>query len=569
MGDDTLIQNGKSQVVQTTSGLSHVMTTLRVFTSRKKNCYSVEVDKGGQVLVRASFFYGNYDKKSAPPTFDLHFDGNYWVTVQTSLDQLVSYEVAYVVKGDYVSVCLAQTHPNQFPFISALEVRSLGSNTYGKVDSNYALHLTSRVAYGAKGIVRFADDIYDRIWVPAQVGSGLTVVTSDAIIISTNVDDNPPQAVLQNAITTPSTSDKIILGTGLPDKEVPIYINMYFSEVTQLDTTQNRSFETYIDNKLVSSEAIIPPYGGVYERIISNTTASANTSFSLAATPDSTLPPLINAMEVFYISGPMTDGTNSNDVDGLAALQTAFSTLQDWSGDPCLPSPYTWDWVNCSNDDIPRVTALYINGYDLSGTLPDFSSMDALETIDLHNNSIEGPIPDFLGTMPNLKELNLANNAFSGPIPASISKNNKLKLMVSGNPDLCVSGKSCQTTSTAGTDGTSSATPSGRSKKSSKLPVILGSTIPTFLVFWAIVGVLTVLHQKRKRAAIAAATTGHAGGAYGPNGTQPQAQGAQNNSIMEKIGEALVNEIKVTIQDEITSEISDQLNPQAQQQQGN
>ncbi|KAF2300449.1 hypothetical protein GH714_013440 [Hevea brasiliensis] len=365
MGDDTLIQNGKSQVVQTTSGVSHVMTTLRVFRSRKKNCYSVEVDKGGQVLVRASFFYGNYDKKSAPPTFDLHFDGNYWVTVQTSLDQLVSYEVAYVVKGDYVSVCLAQTHPNQFPFISALEVRSLGSNTYGKVDSNYALHLTSRVAYGAKGIIR------------------------------------------------------------------------------------------------------------------------------------------------------------------------------------------------------------YINGYDLSGTLPDFSSMDALETIDLHNNSVEGPIPDFLGTMPNLKELNLANNAFSGPIPASISKNNKLKLMVSGNPDLCVSGKSCQTTSTAGTDGTSLATPSGRSKKSSKLPVILGSTIPTFLVFWAIVGVLTVLHQKRKRAAIAAATTGHAGGAYGPNGTQPQAQGAQNNSIMEKIGEALVNEIKVTIQDEITSEISDQLNPQAQQQQGN
>jgi hypothetical protein len=33
----------------------------------------------------------------------------------------------------------------------------------------------------------------------------------------------------------------------------------------------------------------------------------------LAANPDSTLPPLVNAMEVFYISDRLTDGTNSKD----------------------------------------------------------------------------------------------------------------------------------------------------------------------------------------------------------------------------------------------------------------
>lgn len=153
MGDADLIQNGQSEVVQTSNAVSHVMSTLRVFTSRKKNCYSIKADKGGQVLVRASFFYGNYDKKSSPPSFDLHFDGNYWVTVQTSLDQLVYYEVAYVVKGEDISVCLAQTQPNQFPFISALEVRSLGSDMYSH-DSNYPLFLRSRVAYGANATVR-------------------------------------------------------------------------------------------------------------------------------------------------------------------------------------------------------------------------------------------------------------------------------------------------------------------------------------------------------------------------------------------------------------------------------
>lgn len=88
-------------------------------------------------------------------------------------------------------------------------------------------------------------------------------------------------------------------------------MNLYFSEVTQLDTTQNRSFKAYIDNKPVS-DPIIPPYGEVTEMFI-NFTASSNTSFSMVANPGSTLPPLVNAMEVFYISDRLADGTNSKD----------------------------------------------------------------------------------------------------------------------------------------------------------------------------------------------------------------------------------------------------------------
>jgi hypothetical protein len=46
-------------------------------------------------------------------------------------------------------------------------------------------------------------------------------------------------------------------------------------------------------------------------------------------------------------------------VEGLGELQNTFSVLQEyWSGDPCLPSPYTWERISCSNDAIPRVTAL-------------------------------------------------------------------------------------------------------------------------------------------------------------------------------------------------------------------
>ncbi|KAJ6353976.1 hypothetical protein OIU76_002912 [Salix suchowensis] len=348
----------ESAVVRSNNTVSHVMSTLRVFTSLNKNCYTIRADKGSLVLVRASFFYGNYDKKSLPPSFVLLLDGNYWSTVKTTLDEPGIYEVMYVVKSDTTSICLAQTQPHQLPFISALEFRKLDSTLYANiVDPNYALYVRARGALGANSTVRFPDDVYDRMWNPARIFSGRVPVTSDAKLIDvTTAPDNPPRKVLQNAITT-------------------------------------------------TSEPIIPPYGEAKE-ITVNFTATVNISISLVSTNDSTLPPLINAVELFRVSDRLNDGTDSKDVEGLGELRNSFSILKEiWSGDPCLPSAYTWDRINCSNDVIPRVTSLDLSSLDLSGPLPDFSSMDALVRIDLHNNSLTGPIPDFLGAFANLEDL--------------------------------------------------------------------------------------------------------------------------------------------------------------------
>ncbi|KAJ6305792.1 hypothetical protein OIU78_021179 [Salix suchowensis] len=402
IGDDGFFKNSESAVVRSTTTVSHVMSTLRVFTSLKKNCYTIRADKGSLLLVRASFFYGNYDKKSSPPSFRMLFDGNYWATVKTALDQLVYFEVVYVVKSDTTSICLAQTQPHQLPFISALEFRKLDSTMYAIVDPNYALYVRARGAFSANSTVRFPDDVYDRIWRPAS-GSGLVSVASDAKLIDvTTAPDNPPRKVLQNAITTSSGS--LALFPNFPYQDVLLYMNLYFSEVTALDTTQKRSFNLYIDN-IKKSEPIIPPYGEAKE-ITVNFTAAVNISISLVSTNDSTLPPLINAVELFRVSDRLNDGTDSKDVEGLGELRNSFSILKEiWSGDPCLPSAYTWDRINCSNDVIPRVTDLDLSSLDLSGPLPDFSSMDALVTIDLHNNSLSGPIPNFLGALASLEDL--------------------------------------------------------------------------------------------------------------------------------------------------------------------
>ncbi|KAK7314709.1 hypothetical protein VNO77_33236 [Canavalia gladiata] len=434
-GDNAYIQHGESHQVYLGS---NPLSTLRVFPTRKKNCYSIRVGKGEKILTRASFYYGNYDNKFSPPVFDLQFDGNYWATVNTSSYYYVDYEAIYVTKGNFTSICVAQTKPNQYPFISSLEVRSLDPTMYSHVDSNHALILQWRYALGGNETVRYPDDVFDRIWTPAD-GILLSEVKSEAssIDIST-AEDHPPKAALQNAITSSSTRQYMKFINRLPTKELPIHITTYFSEVME-SAIGKRSIQIFIDNKPFSSP-IIPPFESVKEVYITNMTASANTSFILQASDSSTLPPILNALEVYTLSDTLTAGTDSRDVEGLLQLQLAFEVLVEWSGDPCLPYPYNWDWIQCTTDVKPRVIALNLSGYDLRGTLPDFSSMNALETIDLHNNAIDGSIPDFLGLLPNLKTLNLSYNRFNGSIPTSL-KNKNIELDATNN---CLSGMRCQ-----------------------------------------------------------------------------------------------------------------------------
>lgn len=491
--DATLVSNGVARVVQSSNQISTVLDSLRVFTSRNKNCYSTPVTKGEKVLVRAIFNYGNYDRLSSPPTFDLHFDGNFWTTVETSNEGFNMYEVTYVTRGDVVSVCVAQTKSGQFPFMSTLEVRSVDSNVYSEVDADRALFLINRWSYGASGILRFPQDPYDRIWRPI---SYITNVTNEAILVDPTGANNPPAEIFDNAATENNTSDSLYLATIAPG-DTPLYMTTYFSEVSNLDITgESRSFsfyETTASKSQSISDPISPPYGTMSVQYLDNYTVDSVTNLSLIATTDSDLPPIINAIEVFNISGVLIDGTDSNDVAVLTLLQNTFDVLGEWSGDPCLPAPYSWDWLNCSNETPPRITSLFLDGFELSGELPDISSMDAIKIIDLHNNSLDGEIPSFLGTMTNLQQLNLADNKFSGPIPTSLSENNKLKLTVTGNPSLCTSGKSCSSS-----PGTTTTLSGSKKKKSSKLPLVLGITIPIFFLIWVAVGIFIILRKKNK-----------------------------------------------------------------------
>ncbi|PWA90525.1 Malectin-like carbohydrate-binding domain-containing protein [Artemisia annua] len=335
--DDTLVSNGDARKVPSINSVSKVLDTLRVFTRRKKNCYSIPVTKGDKVLVRASFYYGNYDGLSNPPEFDLHFDGNFWETVETTMTDVIRYEITYVSKHDFVSVCVAQTRPGQFPFISTLEVRKLDSDMYREVDDSRALILLRRVSFGASQGLRYPNDMYDRIWkYPADIVS--RVKNSASPVDTTKTPNKPPSGIFDNAMTGVGTTVGLFLGTVNP-LDTPIYANMYFSEVTSLGTILKRSFRVYGKNStapsnwLPSSTPISPPYGSVIVQSFYNYSVNSMTDIYLGAYDNSDLPPIINAMEVFQISAVLTDGTNT--IDGCVNGNPSLCT----SGNSCSSTP--------------------------------------------------------------------------------------------------------------------------------------------------------------------------------------------------------------------------------------
>ena len=106
--------------------------TLRSFPQGTKNCYTLKPKQGknSNYLIRASFLYGNYDKKNQIPKFDVYVGVNLWLSVELdNVGYLIFPDFIHVPSSDTILVCLINTGSG-IPFISALELRPLSKSMY-------------------------------------------------------------------------------------------------------------------------------------------------------------------------------------------------------------------------------------------------------------------------------------------------------------------------------------------------------------------------------------------------------------------------------------------------------
>nr|CAB3462373.1 unnamed protein product [Digitaria exilis] len=232
-------------------------STVRYFPSGDgvRSCYTLrQVTPGGKYLVRVAFQYGNYDGLNSTPAFDLYLGVNRWATVNIAGagDKYILEAVA-VSPADFLQVCLVNTGLGT-PFISGLDLRPLRATMYPEATVNQ---------YG-------------------NIATWTNITTSNDVDVSNITSFDKPSAILRSAVT--------------PLERVP--------------SNALRQFDILVDNSTGNGiQGFIPKYLSA-ETVKIVAQGSGQHTVLLVATPEATLPPILNALEIYSVK-PMTElGTN-------------------------------------------------------------------------------------------------------------------------------------------------------------------------------------------------------------------------------------------------------------------
>ncbi|KAF6981928.1 hypothetical protein CFC21_000374 [Triticum aestivum] len=444
---------------------SRNVRSLRSFPDGARNCYTLRsLVSGLKYLFRATFLYGNYDGLNKPPaSFDLYIGVNFWTVVNMSWwgsdqDNTAEVEAIVVVPHDLVQVCLVNTGGGT-PFISGLELRPLKMSLYPQATAELGLFLLTRQNFGAinETIIRFPDDPYDRIWDTWSRPTVWKEMSTTERVDSFDGDYfEAPMAVLQTAIMPLNDSGSIRFGWKAepqPNNPSPGYLAvLHFVELQVLAGNALRHFNISLNNDQNWFPGYTPP--GYLKRgyVHSSFTYPRESSylFTIKATANSTLPPIINAYEVFSVITTTNVGTESQDASAAMAIKARYKVQKNWMGDPCFPKTMTWDSLNCSyaTASPPRITSINLSSSGLNGDISSsFANLKVLQYLNLSNNNLTGAIPDALSQLQSLTDIDLSGNQLNGSIPSGLLKriqDGSLNLRQGNNPNLCIGDNSCQ-----------------------------------------------------------------------------------------------------------------------------
>ncbi|KAK3410880.1 hypothetical protein EUGRSUZ_J02909 [Eucalyptus grandis] len=412
------------------------LKNLRSFPSGMRNCYTLKPDKGknNTYLIRASFWYAAYDDKNRPPIFDLYIDVNYWATVDNSDKKY--YEIVYVAQRDDIQVCLVNIGQG-VPFISALELRTLDNSLY-QIESGILMVNFRNDVGGLKATIRYPEDVYDRIWERQTFnwsmlnpGNG----TSASVLSINNDAYKVPGEVL---LTAQTANDATIFFPS--NNSTNRWIGYFhFAETQSLLSGQQREFTVFTSDGQFTETVRLEYLKPV--TVISTPVTGSMINFSFQAQSGHP-PPIINALEIFLIRELPNVPTALDDVKALTDTKAEYTINKDsWQGDPCVPRKFSWDGVNCSYEDTPRVISLNLSSSNLRGIISSsLSNILELDSLDLSNNQLIGAIPEALANLPKLRILNLSGNKLNGSVPEALKRRHEdktLDLSLNNNPDLC------------------------------------------------------------------------------------------------------------------------------------
>ncbi|CAE5963040.1 unnamed protein product [Arabidopsis arenosa] len=419
-------------------------TVLRYFPDGIRNCYSLSVKQDTKYLIRTVFLYGNYDGLNTSPRFDLYLGPNIWTTVDVQISGIGALEeIIHITRSNIIEICLVKTGTST-PMISAIELRPLQYNTY--IARTGSLKRLDRLYFtNSNESLRYPKDVRDRIWFPYFEQEWTQINTTLNVSDSSDGYDPPLDAFKTAAIPT-NASEKMTITWSLDISDDQTYCYIYVADIQQVRSNEIREFEIVLNGK-VHFEPYRPKRFEVktFNNTVPQKCEGGVCRVELSRTSRSTLPPLMNAFEIFRVIDFPQPETNQNDVIAIRNIQSTSGLNRiSWQGDPCVPKQFMWIGLSCSVIDMstpPRIIALDLSSSGLTGIVPpSIQNLSQLQELDLSKNNLTGDVPEFLAKMKSLLVINLSGNNLSGSVPRALLDRKKegLKLVLEGNTKLCV-----------------------------------------------------------------------------------------------------------------------------------
>lgn len=175
----------------------------------------------------------------------------------------------------------------------------------------------------------FCSDPHDRISNPFHDTTSLTK-TSSNLTVENPVDGHfeAPNVVMKTIVVPVNTKLELSLATE-PGGPSEYYTVLHFSELKPLLQNESRQFFVYLGGTLLNdAKPFTPDYlssSAVYST--NPTSAPTHYNISLVSTSDSTLPPILNAVEVFSAMQNTIVPSDSRNGNGDINVIHCFSML--------------------------------------------------------------------------------------------------------------------------------------------------------------------------------------------------------------------------------------------------
>ncbi|ONI15027.1 hypothetical protein PRUPE_3G021900 [Prunus persica] len=246
-----------------------------------------------------------------------------------------------------------------------------------------------------RNLFRYPFDVHDRFWYAYDRDDWTQLSTSQTIDSGSSNDYQPPPIVMRTA-ATPRRANAPLDFFWLPaDDKASYYVCMHFAEVEKLQANQSR-LQYITRNRRVFYELFALDY--LYTNTIFSPAAlsGGQYNFSIRKAENSTLPPILNAIEIYTLKEFLELETNREDIDAINIIKSTYKIKKNWQGDPCAPQAYLWEGVKCSypQNESPRIISLDLSSSGLTGEIaPSISNLTVIQTLNLEKNKLTGSVP--------------------------------------------------------------------------------------------------------------------------------------------------------------------------------